>query len=131
MAAGDSFAYLPPEKRYPFCSDLAAKSAQKKNPLAEVKSFYHIRADLSSVFGIFFENFSKLFQKIGKAAKMVMRSVLYTGNTVPPCKGYTAGTYYFFFRLRRIATKSAIMAPSKTKEDMMNPSNGKTVIKNV
>ncbi len=55
MAAGDALTYLPPEKRHPFCTYFAAKSAQKKNPLAEVKPFYHIREDLSSFFLIFFK----------------------------------------------------------------------------
>ncbi len=53
MAADGALAYLPPEKRYPFCANFAAKSAQKKNPLAEVKLFYHIREDLSSFFRYF------------------------------------------------------------------------------
>ncbi len=63
MAAYSVFAYLPPEKRQPFCTYFAAKSAQKKNPLAEVEPFYHIREDLSSVFTIFFKNIPEIVKK--------------------------------------------------------------------
>ena len=49
MAANTVYAYLPPDGRF-VRAYIAAKYAQKKNPLAEVILFYHRAGELSRVF---------------------------------------------------------------------------------